>query len=162
MLSGASNAYIQAALEKNGHAVSIKTIIQDKKELDAEAMETFASERAALTARKLAYLDRIARKLETTAQQAEAGIPDGTYWIEVERDGAKTMEERTRWKVRPSLLAKVQALGALNKVILDSAKLAGLVVEKQEHSGVITNRNVDAEASQEDIAAARRAIDEAA
>jgi hypothetical protein len=54
-------------------------IIPDRKELDAERWQCFAAERAALTTGKLAFLDRIARKLESASQQVEAGIADGTY-----------------------------------------------------------------------------------
>lgn len=56
---------------------------------------------------------------------------------------------------------KVQALAQKRDTLLAKAKLLGLVVEKQEHSGSMTNFNVNKEAGPDDFAGVKHALQKA-
>lgn len=56
---------------------------------------------------------------------------------------------------------KVQALAQKRDTLLAKAKLLGLVVEKQEHSGSVTNYNLNAEADLKELAGVKHALNKA-
>ncbi len=99
------------------------------------------------------------------------------------RDGAKTDAEDARLEIsaqfddmaiqfqqitdsalkgdRKSYYAAVQSLGQKRDVLNAKAKLLGYIVEKTEHSGSVTNFNLNAEAGPADFAAIKHALKKA-
>ena len=118
---GSDNSTILATLRNHEPPfdVSVDTIMDDKKFLDAEAEQHFASERKSLASRYLSKLERLHREQERLA----AELPPGSR----------------------SLI-----LSAIGTTIMNQAKLSGVLVDKQEVSGRVTNVNLNGDLTPEE------------
>jgi hypothetical protein len=157
MLQGGDALSISRALAGTEHAMSRDTIEDDIKALRAEATTLFEAERKDMAAMAIAKLNRIQQQLERTATLAETG--GGEREVDDIKDGKKV--KRTIFRIKPSLHAKATALAAARQVVMDAAKIAGVVVEKQEHSGAVMNMNLNAEATPAEMQAFVGALNQA-
>lgn len=108
---------------KKGYDVSERTVRDDRKAVREMLKATAADEVDDTRIELVAQLDDLSVQFQQIAQQA------------LDPKGKK------------SYYAAVQALGQKKDTIVSKAKLAGVWVEKQEHSGAVTNMNLNAEAS---------------
>jgi hypothetical protein len=133
ILAGADTRTIRSQVLDKYH-VGKGTIEDDVRLLRAEASRHYEEQRKDMLAVSIQKLDRIALELRQTAREAgEAG-------------------ERA---------VKVSALAAARQTEKDIMQIAGLVVQKQEVTGVIGNLNLNVEATPADIAAFRKALENA-
>jgi hypothetical protein len=132
-LAGYRNAEIQDALARHVPPikVDIDTIIIDKKAAEHEAIERQRAKREHLADSALAELE----EMKTQALQA-AIIARGAG----------------------NLQTHVQALKEARTSLMDYAKLAGILVERQEVQGAVANLNVNTEAMPEQLGAFRKAL----
>lgn len=132
-LAGYRNAEIQEALARHVPPikVDIDTIIGDKKAAEHEAIERQRAKRDHLTDSALAELE----EMKTQALQA-AMVARGTG----------------------NLQTHVSALKEARTALMDYAKLAGILVERQEVQGAIANLNLNTEATADQLAAFRKAL----
>ncbi len=132
-LAGYRNAEIQEALARHNPPIKadIDTIILDKKAAEHEAIERQRAKRDHLTDSALAELE----EMKTQAMQA-------------------AMIARGNGQMRDHVGALKEARSAL----MDHAKLAGILVERQEVQGAIANLNVNTEATPDQLSAFRKAL----
>ena len=114
---------------KKHYDVSDRTIRDDRAAVRKVLQEAYSEDVEETKRQALAQLDDLSVQFQQIAQQA------------LDPSGKK------------SYYAAVQALGQKKDTIVSKAKLAGAWVEKQEHSGAVTNMNLNAEATTEEMKA---------
>lgn len=121
LLGVKDNAGILHALAQKGCGVSEKTMIKDREAVRTEIREAYKQESRELTEDIVMELDGIAKQSQLIASD-----------------------------IKYSGHVKVQALGQKKEALVAKSKLLGLVVEKQEHSGSVTNVNLNREVSKDE------------
>lgn len=123
--------------EKKGYDVSARTIRDDRLAVREMLKATAADELADTRLELGAQLDDLSVQFQQIAQQA------------LDPQGKK------------SYYAAVQALGQKKDTIVSKAKLIGAWVEKQEVTGAVTNMNLNAEATPDEMKAFVAALKQA-
>lgn len=128
-LAGYRNADIQTALLQHDPPIKadIDTIIIDKKNAEHEAIERQRAKRDTLTDSTLAELDEI------KTQALQAALAAGNTQV------------------------RVSALREARSALMDHAKLSGIVVDRQEVHGEVTQLNFNSEVTTEERLKAVRA-----